>query len=96
MPLHELSWDWERAVVHGDAAGAKKSTANDIIRRVSDAIASRSHHLIKLPDRAEMRRGADRLFDRFGLPDMPLGVDGTHVPLHHAPYRSDCPPGLVP
>ena len=61
-------------------SGAKKSTANDIVRRVSDAIAARSHHLIKLPNQAEMRESADRLFDRFGVPDMPLGIDGTHIP----------------
>ena len=61
-------------------AGAKKATACDVVKRVSDAISARSHHLIKLPNRAEMREGADRLFDRFRLPDMPLGIDGTHIP----------------
>ena len=61
-------------------AGVKKSTANYAIRRVADAIAARSHHLIKLPNQAEMRSSADRLFDRFRVPDMPFGIDGTHVP----------------
>ena len=51
-----------------------------MFRRVADAIAARSHHLIKLPNQAEMRASADRLFDRFRVPDMPFGIDGTHVP----------------
>ena len=58
-------------------AGVKKAAANQTIKRVADAIASRSHHLIKLPDHAEMRRGADILFGRFGMPDMPLGREAS-------------------
>ena len=49
-------------------------------RRVADALAARSHHLIKLPSQREMRESADRLYDRFQVPNMPLGIDGTHVP----------------
>ena len=61
-------------------AGVKKAAANCAIRRVADAISARSHHLIKLPSHAEMRESANRLFDRFRVPDMPLGIDGTHIP----------------
>ena len=31
-------------------------------------------------NQAEMRASADRLFDRFRLPNMPFGIDGTHIP----------------
>ena len=34
---------------------------------------------IRMPDRAEMRASADVLFGRYGIPNCPIGVDGTPI-----------------
>ena len=74
----------------------KKSCACKTARRVAVAIVNKSPALINMPTQGEMRKSADALFARFGIPNAPLGVDGTHVRLGKKPSNKELPPGLTP
>ena len=43
-----------------------------------------------------MRASADVLFDRFGVPNIALGVDGTQVKVAKKPGADECAEGVVP
>ena len=43
-----------------------------------------------------MRESAEELQSRFRLPDIALGVDGTHIELKNKPRQEDCVNGTVP
>jgi len=47
-----------------------------------------------MPTAHEMRESANKLEERFNLPNLLLGVDGTHIRLDLKPSDSDLPEGL--
>ena len=47
-----------------------------------------------MPSRTEMRRTSDFFFQKYGLPNFALGVDGTHILLGLRPSEKEMPPGV--
>ena len=82
--------------IAGHLAGVKSSQSSDIVGEVAKALVSRSRDFIKWPKASEMRILADENNEEFGIPDLPLGVDGCHVRLWKKPWKSDCPPRTTP
>jgi hypothetical protein len=82
--------------VSGYMAGVKKSTACMTIRRVARALVAKSDQLIAMPTRAEMRSLSEKHVAKYGVPNAPLGVDGTHIRLGRAPSQAELPAGIVP
>ncbi len=76
----------------GVILGTKK--AHEIIHCVTKALCQRGKDFIALPRQAEMRELANDLMDRFGIPRVALGVDGTFIRLGNKPVATDLPPGL--
>jgi hypothetical protein len=82
--------------VSGYMAGVKKTTAWATIRRVSRALVALSDQLIAMPTIAEMRASSEKHWEKYGIPNAPLGVDGTHIRLGKLPSQIELPAGLVP
>jgi len=76
--------------------GVKRACACTTQKRVSSALCKKSHHLIKLPRPEELREAANDLCTQFGIPNCPLGVDGTHIRLENSPIQDDLPEGVHP
>jgi hypothetical protein len=82
--------------IAGYQVGVKKSCACVTIKRVTVALNAISHLLIALPTTEEMRKTSDKLFDRFGIRNVVLGVDGTHIRLERKPLMSEMQAGCHP
>jgi hypothetical protein len=80
----------------GYLAGVKKTTACMTIRRVSRALVAKADKLVAMPTKAEMRTSSEKLFEKFKIPNCPLGIDGTHIRLGKAPSPLELPEGTVP
>ena len=77
-------------------AGVKRNQTSLIIGEVAKALVKRSREYIKWPGQSEMRQLADENNEEFGLPNVPLGVDGTLINLSAKPRAEECPPGMTP
>lgn len=64
------------------------SCACQIVHRFCKALNAKSHIFIAMPTAAEMRKSADELYERFGIPNIALGVDGTHFAIGRRPLES--------
>lgn len=64
------------------------------IERVRDALCERAHEYIVMPTVAEMRATADRMFERYHLPNFAYGVDGTFIRYEELPRGLPVGPGL--
>ena len=80
----------------GLLAGVKKATACGIIGEVAEALVARTHDYIKWPLEDEMRVLADENNVKYGLPNLPLGVDGSLIKLDGKPSTDECPPNTTP
>ena len=80
----------------GHLAGVKKNQTNLIVHEVAKALVARSRDYIKWPAPDEMRALADINNEAFGLPNMPLGVDGSLIRLAAKPSIEECPPHTLP
>ena len=51
-----------------------------------------------MPTKSELQKSSDKLFERFGIPTVALGVDGVHVRMGRKPYATDpaLPDGVTP
>ena len=75
--------------VAGVIIGASKNAAHESIHRVLLAFLEQVDGLITLPTEEEMRHSAHDIYQRFGLPNFCLGVDGTFVRLGKKPSLPD-------
>ncbi len=75
--------------VCGVIIGASKTTAHVVIHRVMESFMNNCHGVISLPTETEMRDSAENIFRRFGLPNIPLGVDGTFIRLGKKPLNAE-------
>jgi DDE superfamily endonuclease len=82
--------------ITGRLIGVKQSTASSSIKRTAKALAPLSHYFIKLPTVEEMRAQSNQFFERFHIPNTPLGVDGAFVALGGKPCQNQLPEGLYP
>jgi hypothetical protein len=69
-------------------SGVKAACACKTVHRVCNALSGKSHIFIAMPTDYEMRQSADEFFQRFGIPNIALGVDGTHITLGRRPLDS--------
>ena len=63
----------------GHLAGVKKGSACIIIEEVARALVARHKEYIKWPQPEEIRAVADENNAKYGLPNLPLGVDGSLI-----------------
>ncbi len=85
-----------QAVASGQLATSLVWCACMTQRRVSLALCRKSLILIKLPHPTKLCMSVDDFFNRFGIPNCPLGIDGTHIRLENAPVQADLPAGVHP
>ena len=83
--------------VAGRTQGLSISHSGKVIRRVLKIIAESSPAFITMPDMSELRRSAFELQRRFGIPQVAIGVDGTHIWIQK-PSANDpaLPDGVIP
>ena len=62
----------------GYLIGVKQACSNTTIHRVVRAIARRSATFITWPTPEEMRVSADFFYEKYGLPNIAMGVDGDY------------------
>ena len=79
----------------GHLAGVKKGSVCKIIEEVARALVARHKEYIKWPQPEEMRALADENNVKYGLPDLPLGVDGSLIRFARKPRKKECPQGLT-
>ena len=77
-------------------AGVKKAATCDIVGEVAKALVAKLRDYIKWPKPEEMRVLAQDNNEKYGLPNMPLGVDGSLIRLAGKPSKEDCPPNTIP
>ena len=63
----------------GHLHGVKRNQTNLIVAEVAKAFAARTRDFIKLPAEEEMKTLAEENNQKYGLPMMPLGVDGSLI-----------------
>ena len=83
-------------VKSGHRAGVKKAQTCDIIGEVAKALVARSRDFIQWPEPGEMRLLANENNRDYGLPNVPLGVDGSLIKLAEKPSKGECPPNTIP
>ena len=76
--------------------GVKKNQTNLIVEEVAKALVARSRDYIKWPEPDEMKVLAEENNVKYGLPMMPLGVDGSLIRLAAKPSQDECPPNTNP
>ena len=77
-------------------AGVKKATAGKIVGEVAEALVARTRDYIKWPQEDELRVLADENNVKYGLPNLPLGVDGSLIKLDGKPSVDECPTNTTP
>ena len=80
----------------GHLAGVKKGSVCSIIEEVARALVARHKECIKWPEPEDMRALANENNVKYGLPDLPLGVDGSLIWLAGKPRKKECPPKTDP
>ncbi len=75
--------------IAGRMMGVKKNCAHVTVKEVTNVFCRSSHKFISMPTNAEMRESANKLSERFGIPNIPLGVDGTQIRLDKKPNESE-------
>eukprot|EP00094_Tigriopus_californicus_P012757 TCALIF_12332-PA protein Name:"Similar to CAD Probable cinnamyl alcohol dehydrogenase (Pinus radiata)" AED:0.17 eAED:0.23 QI:0/0/0/1/1/1/4/0/393 len=80
--------------VVGLFVGVKKTCAHRVVQEVTGVLCTKSRDFIAMPSPMEMRESAEKLRDRFKIPLVALGVDGTHIRLDHSPNRNELPNGV--
>ena len=74
-------------------SGVKQPTAHQVIKKTAPILASLAPFFIKLPARHEMRILADQLEERFKIPNIPMGTDGTFIRLGKKTSKKFLPRG---
>ncbi|TRY72003.1 hypothetical protein TCAL_09538 [Tigriopus californicus] len=80
--------------VVGLFVGVKKTCAHTAVQEVTGVLCTKSRDFIAMSSPMEMRESAEKLRDRFKIPLVALGVDGTHIRLDHSPNRNELPNGV--
>ena len=76
----------------GHLTGVKKGSVCSIMEEVAKALVARYKKYIKWLQPEEIRALADENNVKYGLPDLPLEVDGPLIRLVRKPRKKECPP----
>lgn len=92
-----LSWLATGSQMHtaGYLAGAKKNCAWATIHRTVDVICRHQNDFVNLPTHREMQETANYFQERYRIPRVCLGVDGSLITLGRKPCESQLPPGFT-